>query len=130
MSDVSLKDYVESRIDDLDKRLTGLILSQKEAVEIAFASSEKAVVVAENNAERWRENANEWRSAMSDREREFVRQVQHQTEVNGLRKDVQDLKERVDKGEGTGAGLRAGWGYLVAVIVAAAAVVALFLKHT
>jgi hypothetical protein len=45
---------------------------QKEAVANAFNAAAKAVAVAEENAEKWRMNANEWRSAMNDRERQFL----------------------------------------------------------
>lgn len=37
-----------------------------------FAAQEKAIAVAEMNAEKWRMNANEWREAMNDRERNFL----------------------------------------------------------
>ena len=36
-----------------------------------FEAQEKAIAVAEANSERWRQNANEWRAAMTDRERNF-----------------------------------------------------------
>jgi hypothetical protein len=42
------------------------------AIAAALASAEKAVGVAETNAEKWRDSANEWRSAMNDRERQFL----------------------------------------------------------
>ena len=36
-----------------------------------FSEQEKALAVAEKHAEHWREQANEWRSTMTDRERTF-----------------------------------------------------------
>lgn len=61
MTDVSLKEYVDQRFDD-----------QEKAVQAALASAEKAVDKAERQGERWRESANEWRGAMTDRERDFL----------------------------------------------------------
>ena len=38
----------------------------------AFDAAKEAVLVAEAHAEKWRANANEWRDAMNDRERDFL----------------------------------------------------------
>lgn len=48
-------------MDERDKRYT-----------VVSETSKKAVDVAERNAERWRDNANEWRAAMNDKDRNFV----------------------------------------------------------
>lgn len=61
METVSLKEHIEKILDEKDK-----------AINIALAAAKEAVGVAENNAEKWRANANEWRGAMSDREKNFV----------------------------------------------------------
>jgi len=74
------------------------------AVQAALSAAEKAVNKAEVNASNWRENANEWRAAMSDRERNFA-PIQR----------LEALEHRVDVKEGTGAGLKQGWGLLVGI---------------
>lgn len=61
MAGLSLKDYVDKRFEESEK-----------AVQAALASAEKAVNKAEATGEKWRDNANEWRGAMSDRERDFL----------------------------------------------------------
>ena len=61
MSDIPIRDYIDK-----------LREADQEAVRAALASAEKAVGVAETNAEKWRNSANEWRSAMGDRERNFL----------------------------------------------------------
>lgn len=49
------------------------MLSEKDkAINIALAAAKEAVGVAERNAEKWRDQANEWRGAMSDREKNFI----------------------------------------------------------
>jgi hypothetical protein len=60
MSDVPLREHVEA-LRQADIRLN----------DQRFRSQEKAIAVAEANAERWRANANEWRAAMTDREQNF-----------------------------------------------------------
>ena len=37
-----------------------------------FLESEKALELANKHSEQWRSSANEWRQAMTDREREFL----------------------------------------------------------
>jgi hypothetical protein len=59
--DISLKEYVDTRL-----------ASDAKAVEAALAAAKEAVAIAEQNSQRWRTNANEWRGAMSDRERDFL----------------------------------------------------------
>lgn len=44
---------------------------QEKRYEQRFKAQERAVQVAETAAEKWRNQANEWRAAMLDRERTF-----------------------------------------------------------
>lgn len=61
MGDVSLKEHLEAILTEKDK-----------AVSIALAAQEKAAEVNKDEVQRWRNSANEWRGAMSDRERDFL----------------------------------------------------------
>lgn len=61
MRGVPLKVYVDKRFEESEK-----------AIQAALAAAEKAVNKAETNGEKWRDNANEWRGAMGDRERDFM----------------------------------------------------------
>lgn len=58
---VNLKEHFEAILAEKDKALNA-----------ALISAEKAVLKKEEEVERWRSNANEWRGAMSDRERDFL----------------------------------------------------------
>jgi len=49
-----------------------LILAHDRRYEAIFMAQEKATEKQERNAEHWRAQANEWRQAMTDREREFT----------------------------------------------------------
>jgi hypothetical protein len=121
MSDVvPLREYFESRLDESDKRNEQRFLAQEKAVTSALAAAEKAVNVAERNAEQWRAGANEWRGSMTDRERNFA-----------SKGDLDAIKERLDRSEGKGTGLHAGWGYIVGaagLIAAIASVIAMVFK--
>jgi hypothetical protein len=72
MSEISLKEYIETRFEAQEKAVSAALAAAEKAVVAALASSEKAVDKAEVSAERWRNAANEWRGAMGDRERDFL----------------------------------------------------------
>jgi hypothetical protein len=70
--EVSLKTYVDQRFKDLNSSVDQRFTDQDLSTKTALASAEKAVDKAEASGEKWRENANEWRGAMQDRERNFL----------------------------------------------------------
>ena len=59
-------------MDERDVRYAQVSEAKEKAVAAALAAAQKAVEVAERNAEKWRDNANEWRQAMDDKDRNFV----------------------------------------------------------
>lgn len=58
---VSLREHFERLLQEHEKR-----------DDLQHESDEKARAVLERQAEHWRQNANEWRAAMDDRERNFL----------------------------------------------------------
>ena len=108
----------QERFAAQEKAVREALAAQEKAVNAALAASEKAVLVAENNAEKWRANANEWRAAMNDREKGFTSSSEFAA-----------LKERVDKHEGSGYGMRAMWGWITGAIMALLAVVGMLWSH-
>lgn len=71
--DVPLRDYFNQRFIDQDR-----------AVSAALAAAKEAVDKAEREGQRWRDNANEWRGAMSDRERNFLTRVEFYSIIGTL----------------------------------------------
>ena len=119
----SLERTMKTLVDSNDSRYQARFVAQEQAVKDALVSQEKlvaaalesankAVLVAEENSEKWRANQNEWRAAMTDRERNFATQ-----------KDLAAVKERLDRGEGSGSGKKDLWlligGAIVLVITIA-----------
>lgn len=51
--------------------LRELMAEQEKRHEQRFSAQELAVAIAERAADKWRDQANEWRQAMLDRERNF-----------------------------------------------------------
>jgi hypothetical protein len=70
--EIALKEYVDRRFDDQEKAVQAALVAADKGVSAALASAEKAVDKAESSSEKWRASANEWRGAMSDRERDFL----------------------------------------------------------
>jgi hypothetical protein len=117
--------HLQRQMDDLRALLDERYSTQTEAVKAAFAAQEasngaalgaqeKAVIKAENAADKRFDLLNELRQGVATKE---------QIEALALR--VSDLKERLDKTEGRSGGLSAGWGYLVGAVGLAGAVIAI-----
>lgn len=59
-------------IETLKEHFEKVLAERDKAITSALQAAEKAVAVAEANAEKWRNQANEWRGAMTDREKNFI----------------------------------------------------------
>jgi len=69
---IALRSEMTSANNAAKDAVAAALTAQKEAVAAALSAAEKAVGVAEVNAEKWRDNANEWRGSMNDRESRFA----------------------------------------------------------
>jgi len=104
-TEVSLKEHIEKILAEKDK-----------AINIALAAAKEAVQVAETNSEKWRANANEWREAMTDREKRFVQTSEFEEYKKSVDKALALEKERSDKKEGKGAGIIQFIGYVLFIL--------------
>lgn len=130
----SLREYVLRVIADLalkqqaladaqDKAVQAALVAQEKAVQAALAAADKAVAKAEEGAQRWQDSANEWRGAMSDRERSFLPRTEYQATIKNLEEKLVGLdtwRSAVDamnlKGDKTSAFIAVSAGVLVGVI--------------
>lgn len=119
---VSLIDAADKRYEDKfaasDKAVLSALAAQEKAVNAALAAAEKAVAVAERNAEEWRKGANEWRGSMTDREQNFAKKP-----------ELDALKERIDRSEGSGKGMREMYAWLIAGVSVGVVVLTFLTKH-
>jgi len=111
------------RVDSLDSLTDAkfvtfrtLIDSQAEKVALALASADKAVTKAEVAADKRFELLNELRAGVATRE-----------QLEALEKQLGDLATRIDRSEGRGVGLHAGWVYLLGGLAAVGTIVSLFI---
>jgi len=113
LKDLLLADMetLRATIDERDKLYTERDNTRRTAVETAvtavkeqtkasFDASEKAIIKSDVNSEKWRENANEWRAAMMDRESKFAPRAEMDTEFKSLRTELAALKKDRDQNVG------------------------------
>jgi hypothetical protein len=108
----------EDKFAASDKAVLSALAAQEKAVNAALAAAEKAVAVAERNAEEWRKGANEWRGSMTDREANFAKKT-----------EMDALKERLDRSEGSGTGMRDMYGWIFGAVMLLLAVAGFVFKQ-
>lgn len=118
---ISVADHLQRVIDEhekldqeRDRRIAERFQLGDKAVADALRAAALATEKAEEQAEQWRANANEWRQAMTDREARFAT-----AEALGA------LTSRLDRIEGRTSGLGQGIAWLVAAVMGAAAIVSI-----
>ncbi len=88
------------------------LAAQEKAVNAALQASDKAVAAAEINAEKWRLNANEWRGAMNDRERNLMPIVQAEQRFTSLEEKIASVTAWQQAAQGSGSGHRESVAWL------------------
>lgn len=99
---VSLREYLERRIDDNDRRY-----------EQRFAAQEDAIGKAESATEKRFESVNEFRQSLSDQTAGFLPRLEAASIEKSNADKVASLQSRLDKLEGKGSGVSAFWLVLV-----------------
>ncbi len=92
------------------------LAAQEKLVSAALESAVKAVTKAETASEKRFEGVNEFRAALSDQQRNLMSRTEASALLQGMQDKLADITTRIDRGEGRGSGLQAGWGYLVTAI--------------
>jgi len=111
----TLKAYFERIFEEKDK-----------AINIALAAAKEAVLVAERNAEKWRDSANEWRDAMNDREKNFLPRAEFCAYKESTERALGIEKQRADLAQGAKTGLTQGWGILIGAVTIVSLFIGIF----
>ncbi len=119
MTDISLKEYFDSRLEEQDKRNAQRFDAQEKAVGAALAASEKAVLKAEGAAEKRFESVNEFRGALDDRQRTLMPRTEAELRLNVL-------EDWIKTRGGESSGFKTGWALAIGIILFAVAVVGWF----
>lgn len=107
------------------RALSAALQSQKEANFQALASSKEAVQKAEASSERRFESVNEFRSALSDQQRNLMPRTEVAAVMQAMQDKIDGLTHRLDRGDGRGSGLQAGWGYLIGAVGLAGVIISI-----
>jgi hypothetical protein len=91
-----------------DKAVVDALAAAEKAVNAALVAADKAVEKEQVNAEKWRNNANEWRQAMDDRETRFMGKEEANLTVRAVEARVTKLEAASNVGEGRHQGLSSG----------------------
>jgi chromosome segregation ATPase len=103
-------------VDLLYEHLIAILEERDKAVRAALAASEKALErVAADSNQRFA-SVNEFRGALDDQARLNITRAEVEASMNRLNERIQELTDRVNKSEGKGAGLNAGWLILAGAI--------------
>lgn len=114
----------EWTMETLKEHFEKILAEKDKAINIALAAAKEAVGVAEKNAEKWRDQANEWRGAMTDREKNFMPRAEFIQYKDASEKAILAEKGRGDNNEGKQAGIRQFIGWIIAAITVAAFIIA------
>ncbi|MEU7586569.1 hypothetical protein AB0A95_09745 [Micromonospora sp. NPDC049230] len=118
---------IERLFDAKLVNLTTKIEAQAAHVGLGLAAADKAVTKAEIATEKRFESVNEFRQTLSDQTKTFIARVEFEVVRDSQAKHLADLASRLDKLEGKGIGLNAGWIYLVGGLTVVATVTGLVL---
>lgn len=129
----TLKQHFDQRLVDQDKAVQAALAAAEKAVSAALVAAERAREAAEANSEKWRQNANEWRAAMQDREARFASRVEIESELRALDQKITNNRSEIDavklsatKVAGAGVGAEKLWAGLVGMIFLLLALYAAF----
>lgn len=112
----TLKEYFEQRFTDQDK-----------AVQAALLATKEAITKAETAAEKRFDGVNEFRRTLSDQTATFIPRQEYTVQHESLEKLVSDLADRMNRSDGKGAGINAGWGYMAGAVGLAATIISVVL---
>lgn len=93
MTEVSLREYVEALMEKQNKAVDAALVAADKAVTAALAAADKATEKASADNQRWRENSNEWRDSMNDREAKFVGVDMYNEATKGIRGEIATIRE-------------------------------------
>ncbi len=121
----SLREYLLRVVSDLAERQSQLavaqeravqaaLIAQEKAVQAALAAADKAVLKAEEGAQLWRQQSNEWRGAMDDRERSFIPRTEFALAISTLNEKV----ERLEKNSTISSSIKQGGAEAIAYVIA------------
>jgi hypothetical protein len=124
---VTLREYFDARLADASRETAGRFAAMEKATASALAAAEKAtgaaldaaqraVEKAETASEKRFEGVNEFRAALSDQTSSLMPRAEAESRFHAIESKIDALASRMDRNEGRGSGLGAGWSYLIGAV--------------
>ncbi len=124
-----LKEVLTLKIEALEKLSGQRFEAMDKAVAAALAAAKEAVEVAEKNAEKWRDSANEWRAAMSDKDARLMTRTEVELSIHALNEKITSLSASRDVSSGKSQGANWLWGVIIGGIALALALASFLSAH-
>ena len=115
--DIPLKEYVEARLDAMQKQRDILFESSRAALAAAITAQKEAVVKVEIATEKRFESVNEFRSTLADQQRTFMPRIESERVYETIAARVTRLEQLEAQRTGQKSGLADGWGWAIAVLM-------------
>lgn len=112
----TLRVYLFRLLDERDRRYADRFEDLEKELNSAFIVNQKAIDKAEFAIERRFSSVNEFRKTLSDQATQFVVRKEADIQYQRIIDRINELDKRVTRTEGRGAGLHAGWLYLIGAI--------------
>lgn len=110
---VHWREYVDLRVDALRDHVDTVSAAAKEQVALALASQKEAAAITAVNVEAWRKSQNEWRAAMSDKDRLLPTRVEVEQGHLTLAARIEALEKLNEREAGGRAGVRTSASVIV-----------------
>ena len=115
---------------NLGKEAVGTALAAAEkAVQMAMMAAEKAVLKSEEAYDKRFQAVNEFRSMVQDVVNTMITRAEADSRLQALSERIEANRIRLDRSEGTGAGLKTGWALLVGLVGIIATIATIFAMY-
>jgi hypothetical protein len=115
-----------------EKAVAAALAAAEKAVAAALSAADRAVAKAEVASEKRFESVNEFRGTLTDQVRTFMPRTEAEQRMQSNAEKTDAIGIRLERIEGRGAGLTAGWAILtgaVGLIGVGVAIVMAFFRH-
>jgi hypothetical protein len=113
---LDLRSLLDERYATQTKALDAAFVAAEKGVVTALASAEKATAKAETAAERRFEAVNEFRAQLADQSATFITRVEFDAKMEGMIRQVEELKKQADRAAGRSGGQGAMYGWIIAAV--------------
>lgn len=125
---VSLKEYINDKLDNLEKSIDLRFEAVNLTTSSALASADKATLKAEAAAEKRFEGVNEFRSTLADQQRNLMPRAEVEIMVKSINEKIDSLNSSTIARQSEGIGQKQGMATVLAISSLVSAIVAILLK--